>query len=171
MLLQEDIQTSDQANETPLEHEKIDSFFEKLKHLINVHHMELSKGVATAEVIELYTPLITGDTNTSLRRQKINADQNLSIITTTKFIAELFHQDPILSKLAINITNGKILVWAEVKDEDYSSLQKVLKAASIVNSRDNYGFTIRPTVVEDTDEIEIPPHYTILWDSKITSKE
>ncbi len=79
------------------------------------------------------------------------------------YIKELVERKVELNKLALELLNSKILVWAEIKDDDELSERALLLSAAKANSKFyKYGFHISPTIVEEGDQLEIPKQYKAL---------
>jgi predicted transcriptional regulator len=76
------------------------------------------------------------------------------------YINELVERKTELNKLAFDLLNSKVLVWAEIKDDDeYSEDSLILSAAKVNNEFYKYGIHLSPTIVEESDNIKIPDHY------------
>lgn len=64
------------------------------------------------------------------------------------------------SKLALELSNSKILVWAEINENDEAMEDALILAEAKINSIfSKYGFHISSTIVENCDGLEVPKHY------------
>jgi hypothetical protein len=64
-------------------------------------------------------------------------------------------------KLGLELSDSKILVWAEIKAEDEAAENALILSQAKVNSKyEQYGFHISSTIVDENDNLEIPNHYT-----------
>lgn len=65
-----------------------------------------------------------------------------------------------LKKLAFELSDTKILVWAEISQNDESTEDALLLAEAKINGEfSKTGFRLLSTIVEDCDELEIPQNY------------
>lgn len=63
-------------------------------------------------------------------------------------------------KLALGLSDSKILVWSEIKDDDEATEDALLLAEAKVNGEYYpYGFYLTSTIIEKSDNLDIPPHY------------
>lgn len=63
-------------------------------------------------------------------------------------------------KLGLELSNSKVLVWAEVSnDDDKTENALILSAAKTNQEFSKYGFHISSTIVEEDDNLELPSHY------------
>lgn len=149
--------------------EQLEQFFGWLKREIDVHYLQMKNNIARPEVVEFYTPFLTNDTKQIAINSKREADKTLAFMSAIEFMKELFEQETAIEikKLAISFAGSKVLIWVEVNDEDYDTLQTVLWVAATVNARLDNGFTIRPTIVEKSDNLSIPPHYHPIVDKEL----
>lgn len=79
------------------------------------------------------------------------------------YVAELINRSVKLSKLAFELMNSKVLVWAEINDDDEKAERElILSSAKVNNEFSQYGFHISSTIVEKSDRLNVPNHYTEL---------
>lgn len=78
-----------------------------------------------------------------------------------KYFIELFSDKKhIPSRLAFDLSDSKILVWAEIENDDEQAEDKLILAAAKVNSLFfDYGFHLSSTIVEKSDGLAIPKQY------------
>ena len=63
-------------------------------------------------------------------------------------------------KIAFELSNYKVLVWAEIDMDDETTEQELILAEAITNANySKYGLYISTTIVEKQDNLDIPPHY------------
>jgi len=64
------------------------------------------------------------------------------------------------TKIALELSNSKILVWAEIKEDDESMEDALILTEAKINSYFyEYGFHISSTIIEDCDGLNVPSHY------------
>lgn len=65
-----------------------------------------------------------------------------------------------LCKLAFDFSDSKVLVWAEVAEDDETSMDQLILAEAKINANySKYGFHLSTTVVETSDNMPIPIPY------------
>lgn len=63
-------------------------------------------------------------------------------------------------KLALGLSESKILVWSEIKDDDEETEDALLLIEAKINGKYRpFGFYVNSTIIEESDRISIPPHY------------
>ena len=63
-------------------------------------------------------------------------------------------------RLGLDLSASKVLVWAEIDNDDESTEDAlILASAKVNNDFSEYGFHISSTIVEVDDALEIPGHY------------
>ena len=69
----------------------------------------------------------------------------------------------VLKKLAFELSDSKILVWAEISEDDENIEDALLLAEAKVNGEfSKAGFRLLTTIVEDCDELKVPEDYVIV---------
>lgn len=76
------------------------------------------------------------------------------------YFIELITRKKTPNRLALELSNSKILVWAEIKNDDEDTENAlILAAAKVNNSFSKYGFHLSSTIVEQDDLLDVPTHY------------
>jgi hypothetical protein len=76
------------------------------------------------------------------------------------YFIEIVERQAMPRKLALELSNSKVLVWAEIENDDEKTEDGlILTAAKINNDFAKYGFHVSSTIVEVDDQLEIPKHY------------
>ena len=80
------------------------------------------------------------------------------------FIGNLQVRKADFTRLAFDLTNDKVLVWAEIDEDDISTEGNIVLAAAETNAKfyENTGICIESTIVENSDGLDVPRHYTEL---------
>lgn len=69
----------------------------------------------------------------------------------------------VIPKLHAHYNNAEILIWAELKDEDWETKKKLIIAEAKINGKyHEYGFTMTSTFLEESDRHPVPAHYRSL---------
>lgn len=111
---------------------------------------------------EFYDNMISGD-QIKIHDYALNAASQYFIGNLLNdYIQELagrFKKLP--KKLGLELSHGKILVWAEIINNDDETENALILAQAKVNSKyEKHGFHISSTIVEEIDNLELPKHYT-----------
>lgn len=143
-----------------LKDDKIDSWFSGFIDQIKVDHLLVSTKTASPDKMKMYNAFISGDEKAILSQTR-----NLSSIHFIKnlvfdYISEINHQKKRPLKLALGISDSKILVWSEINDDDEETEDALLMAEARVNNKYyRNGFFISSTIIEKSDNLPIPIHY------------
>lgn len=142
------------------EKELMQKWFDDLVSSIRVDQLQLETNTASAEKETFYNNFISGN--------HIENMAEMRSITSKTFIEELvfFYLKELklravhLEKLAFVLSDAKVLVWAEINDNDDSNEDNLLLSEAKTNAHfSKYGFHVSSTIVEESDSLEVPPHY------------
>lgn len=76
------------------------------------------------------------------------------------YLNDLIKSGSFPKKLALEMSDNKILVWAEIKEDDEAMENALILSEAKTNAEfSKYGFSISSTIVEDCDNLQIPTHY------------
>jgi hypothetical protein len=76
------------------------------------------------------------------------------------YFLELMERKGVPNRLALDISDSKILVWAEIGDDDESTERALILSAAKANADfSEYGVHISSTIVEERDKLVIPRQY------------
>jgi len=146
------------------EYDDINLWFDGLIQKIRTDYLMISEEVAPSDVTEVYNLLMEGD------ERKIHEYGRTE--STRFFIKSIIHTyfqgflklEKKPERLAIHLTNAKILLWAEIVDDEWDVERNLYLLESKVNSGfQQYGFHIDTFIVEKSDERDVPEHYQQLY--------
>ncbi len=81
-----------------------------------------------------------------------------NLIDTYLFSLATYQRIP--RKLGLELSNSKVLVWAEISSDDEMTEDALILSAAKANQKfSKYGFHISSTIVEEDDNLELPVHY------------
>jgi hypothetical protein len=64
------------------------------------------------------------------------------------------------NRVALELSNSKVLVWAEIENDDELTEDALILSAAKVNyAFSTFGFHISSTIVEVDDKLNVPKHY------------
>src|SRR5690606_7699731 len=94
----------------------------------------------------------------------LNRDISSKIIIAkmlNDYFKNLYERNVIESiKIALELSQSKVLVWAQIpKDDEKTEDSLILSEAAVNAIYSSFGFNIYSTIVEDCDELSVPPHY------------
>mgnify|MGYP001003481432 CR=1 FL=1 len=148
-----------------ISHEKAQSsnskaWFDDLVAGLRVDELLLENGFLEKRRKEIYNAMIAGD---------LNVMHNYARKSSTAFFIQNIIQSYFIAlaelkgkptRLGLDLSASKVLVWAEIKDDDEITEDAlILASAKVNNDFSEYGFHISSTIVEEEDNIEIPNHY------------
>lgn len=130
-----------------------------------VANLRYDQSLIENEIIEedkkkIYDAIISGNQNF----MHSYARQSSSVFFITNMV-EVYFKELLKSKskpknIALELSNSKILVWAEIKDDDEIMEDALILAEAKINAYfSKYGFHITSTIVEESDSLEVPRHY------------
>lgn len=140
--------------------DELDNWFESFIDDIKTDHMLLSSGVADEDKKNFYKAIMK---NNSLELAKTSRDVSTMVFIKSlvqEYIKELVSQKNLPLKLALGLSDSKILVWSEIEDDNEKMEEALLIAEAKINGKYyNHGFYINSTIIEACDKLTIPPHY------------
>ncbi|HQW96444.1 MAG TPA: hypothetical protein PLU58_11605 [Saprospiraceae bacterium] len=139
----------------------IDTFFNKLISAFQADHFMIKEDIAHEHTKKMYHDLIHGNELELARRAREQSTMTYITNILTDYLSEVasFKNKP--QGLHFGLSDSKILVWAIVKDDDEETEDNLLMAEAKVNSTYyNHGFYLTSTILEESDKIPPPPHYS-----------
>ena len=121
----------------------------------------LASGDASKSTREFYISLKNGD-NVSMAA---NARKSMSNIVVrdivVSYINLLTEKNIEVLKLALDLSANKVLVWAEIKDNDENAEMALIRVESMINAiySEKTGIDIDSIIVEKSDNLPVPTHY------------
>jgi len=125
----------------------------------------LELGAINPDKEKFYQNIFSGDIEAILldNREKIS----MAIIERMirEYLTVLTDRKAFPDKLAFELSNYKVLVWAEIDMDDEKTERELIIAEAKINAKySKYGLYISTTIVENQDSLEVPPHYQELKD-------
>jgi len=109
---------------------------------------------------KFYDALISGDVNFMHNYARQTSSVFFITNMVEAYFKELIQSKSKPSKIALELSNSKILVWAEIVEDDELMEDALILAEAKINSYfSKYGFHISSTIVENSDSLVIPEHY------------
>jgi hypothetical protein len=151
---------SDKANISNQEKMKRDLWFSDFISHLNADHFMLETNTAAEDTKKFYEAFINEDEVTMFKL--VRQQTSISFIKRLiyDYLKEL-KQRKIPLRLALSLSDSKILVWAEIENDDDVAEDALLVAEAKINSvYSEYGFYIDSTILEQRDKMSmLPPHF------------
>lgn len=140
--------------------ENTKSWFDDMVSSLRVDQLLMEADSLEQKKKEVYDAMISGDQN-FMHQYARNSSTAFFIqkIIESYFIA-LAENKAKPNRLGLDLSPSKVLVWAEIKNNDEATEDALILAAAKVNHDfSDYGFHISSTIVEEEDQLNIPNHY------------
>lgn len=151
---------SDKANISGQDKMKRDRWFSDFISHLNADHFMLETNTASEDTQKFYEAFINEDEVTMFKL--VRQQTSISFIKRLiyDYLKEL-KQRKIPLRLALSLSDSKILVWAEIENDDDVAEDALLIAEAKINSvYSEYGFFIDSTILEQRDKTStLPPHF------------
>lgn len=143
-----------------LANDKMNEWFEETIATLLSDHFAIEADVASHAKKQMYHTLASGNA-ADIHAMGRNSSTVFFIGAILNDYIEIIKERKIqLCKLAFDFSDSKVLVWAEVVDDDEDTIDQLILAEAKVNSNySKYGFHLSTTVVETSDNMAIPSPY------------
>lgn len=151
---------ADKSNNTVNKPDGVDAWFDDMVANLRYDQTLLEIDVLEDEKKNVYNAMISGNQEIlhSLARETSSAYFILNMVS--KYFKELIKSKRKPNKLALELSDSKILVWAEILEDDELMENALILAEAKINADySKYGFNISSTIVEDCDGLDVPTHY------------
>jgi hypothetical protein len=140
--------------------EVIKAWFDKFLSTISVDRMLMETNTASFETDKIYKNFIYERYDEIHSMARSTSSFYFINKLVIDYLMELRSFKAIPQKLALDVSDAKILVWAQIKDNDDLTEDALILSEARANSKysDN-GFYVSSTIVEECDNLEIPSHY------------
>lgn len=140
--------------------EDIKNWFDRFLSHINVDKMMMETQTAPAATKALYSDFIYERHDEINSRARSTSTMFFLQKLTVDYLEELSKYEVKPQRLAFDLSDAKILVWAQIIDEDEATEDALILAEAKANAKysDN-GFYVSTTIVEESDCVGVPPHY------------
>ncbi len=145
------------------ESEKMNSWFNELISSIEMDKFLITEDLASEETKAFYKAMMSENMTDVLRHTRVASTMHFIEKMIVDFLKEIKSRGIKYNKLALDMSNSKILAWVELKDNDEESEDELIMAEAKINAKyHNDGFHISTTIVEELDKLNVPSHYHIL---------
>lgn len=140
--------------------DRVRGWFEGFMHHLRSDYEMLAANVAPPQKQAVYNALANGDANDINMMSRAQSSMYFIQQLVVAYLDELQirHSRPL--KLSMDLSDAKILVWAEIKDDDEAAEDHLRLSEAKVNAQfSQYGFHLTSTIVEQGDQLSTPSHY------------
>ncbi len=150
------------TNVTDTDTSQISKWFDEFIGQLRVDELMLTTGTAPKAKDELYKSLMANDLEKiSFDNRRFSTQYFISKLLTD-YLSALFKFNTMPQKLAFDLSDSKILVWAEINDDDEVTEDALIMAEAKANATYfGKGFFVNSTIVEKSDNISVPVHYNL----------
>lgn len=140
--------------------DQIDEWFGSLIQGIQTDHFLLKENIASEDTKKFYTAAMSGNELSVAAQVRETSSRFFITKLVFDYLKEIITFKKIPLKLALGISDSKIMVWSEINDNDDATEDALLLAEARVNNKyQANGFFINSTIIEKSDNLKIPPHY------------
>lgn len=139
---------------------EMNAWFDEMVSNLRYDELLMNNGILDEDKKEVYSVMASGNQEkiSYLARQASSAHFIVNMVD--KYFKELIKSKRKPKKLALELSDSKILVWAEVAEDDDAMETALILAEAKVNANySKYGFYISSTIVEESDGLAVPKHY------------
>ncbi|WP_462267368.1 hypothetical protein [Mucilaginibacter sp.] len=143
-----------------LSNEAIKQWFNGFIAHISVDKMMMETNTAPSDLKDFYTSAMLED-YAAISKTIRDTSSKYFIGNLVQFYINAFVTYKIApQKLAFDFSDAKILVWAEILDNDEKAEEALILSEAKANAKfADTGFYISSTIVEQSDDLPIPSHY------------
>lgn len=143
--------------------QKRDDWFERMLNSLQVDYLQLQTDTADEEKKRMYDIMINGKYSEMFSDMRRTSSQFFIEQLIKEYLNELKKRQVTPKQIAFDLSDAKVLVWTEINDSDENSEDGLILAEAKINAKySKYGFHISSTIVENSDNISVPPHYSIV---------
>lgn len=140
--------------------DQVQEWFESFINSMEVDRLTLQTNTATKEQREVYTDLANGSLDSLAGKVRTETSQFFIKKIVSAYLIELKNKSIHTQKLAFDLSDSKVLVWAEIEDDNEEMEDSLLLAEAKINAVISpYRFNISTTITESNDCIPVPSHY------------
>ncbi len=155
------VETEEKIENRSVEDVRAKEFFSDLVTRLNVaEFLYNTKGMGQKEY-DMWTSAINKNWGPMMESGRVSSNLYCIQKAFGEFMIALKNETNVkMRKLAVETTGSKLLIWAEVDDDDRESTRSILYADSVANLNvEKLGYSVSATVVEKSDCIPVPSHY------------
>ncbi|NER18761.1 hypothetical protein [Spongiivirga citrea] len=143
-----------------LKEQRIENWFTELVGALRTDQIKINNGIIEPEKEDFYDKMIFGGFEEMVLKQQEVSSKFYIAKMLNDYFTEFTKRKAKPLRLGLDLSNSKILVWAEIKMDDEDTEDALILTEAAVNSTySQHGFLISSTIVEDCDALLLPRHY------------
>lgn len=136
------------------------NWFEEMISSLRIDQLLMQTDTIGRDKSEMYKAMIEGNYDQIHDSARNLSSQYFIERLLSTYVKELHSRNVNLIRLALELMNSEVLVWAEIKDDDDETEKALILSAAKANSEFyKYGFHISSTIIEQSDNLDIPAQY------------
>lgn len=152
-MLKEKVENLEDQSET-------NQWFDEIVSKLRVDQLLLQADVLERQKKEVYEAMINGNHDFMHRYARKNSSAFFIKNLIDSYFIQLSERKARPNRIALELSNSKVLVWAEIESDDELTEDALILSAAKVNFEfSKYGFHISSTIVETDDSFNVPKHY------------
>jgi hypothetical protein len=137
-----------------------EKWFDELVATIRTHELQLHSNTATSELKGFYNDLINKNMDAANKKSLELSAQYFISKMLLEYLSELRKGGRLPINLALQLSQNGINVWAIIEDDDDDAEHALYEAEARINAQfHKYGFRIDTTVLEKSDNFDIPSQF------------
>lgn len=149
-----------QINQEVTSNSARDQWFEELVATLGADKFMLDSDVASVELKSFYQTLIEGNAEKLAFQGKEMSQQHFISRILMEYLNVLKKNHLVPEKLAFDLNDTEVLVWAIVEDNNEELEKQLILAEAQINAKyHHYGYDMTSMIVEKSDRLPIPNHY------------
>ena len=143
-----------------LSNETIAQWFDKFISHLSVDRLMLETKTAPEQTDKFYRDMIADNHFAMHSSARLYSTNYFLMKLVEDYLSELQNFQVFPQKLAFDFSDAKILVWAQIADGDDATEDALILSEAKANAKySQNGFYVSSTIVEESDNLNIPPHY------------
>lgn len=139
---------------------KTQEWFDNVVNNLRYDQTLLENDLLEDEKTKVYKTMMSGNQDMIHSMAKDTSFAYFIMNMVNKYFKELIQTNKKPNKIALELSDSKVLVWAEIFDDDEEMEDALILAEAKLNAEySKYGFNIASTIVEESDQLIIPAHY------------
>jgi hypothetical protein len=135
-------------------------WFDEMVSNLRVDQLLLQADVLERQKKEVYEAMIMGNQDFIHKYARKTSSAFFIKNLIDSYFIELGERKARPNRIALELSNSKVLVWAEIENDDELTEDVLILSAAKVNyDFSTFGFHISSTIVEVDDKMNVPKHY------------
>ena len=144
--------------------------FDEMVSNLRVDQLLLQADVLERQKKEVYEAMINGNQDFMHKYARKTSSAFFIKNLINSYFIELGQRKARPNRVALELSNSKVLVWAEIENDDELTEDALILSAAKVNyAFSTFVFHISSTIVEVDDKMNVPKHYKEVFLKEIQS--